>query len=117
MAQGKRLKIGVQMDPIGDIDIVGDTSFALALEAQNRGHALFYYEPDRLSMRDGQVSAAIQSLKLADVKGAHFELGADGYGFARVGRHFNAPRSAFRYAVYFRHAFFRAPTARCFSGQ
>ena len=76
MAQGKRLKIGVQMDPIGDIDIVGDTSFALALEAQNRGHALFYYEPDRLSMRDGQVSAAIQSLKLADVKGAHFELGA-----------------------------------------
>jgi len=76
MAQGKTLKIGVQMDPIGDIDIVGDTSFALALEAQSRGHSLFYYEPDRLSMRDGLVSAAIQSLQLADVAGAHFELGA-----------------------------------------
>jgi glutathione synthase len=75
MSQGKTLKIGVQMDPIGNIDIVGDTSFALALEAQSRGHSLFYYEPDRLSMRDGLVSAAIQSLQLADVTGAHFELG------------------------------------------
>ena len=75
MAHGKALKIAVQMDPIGDIDIVGDTSFALALEAQSRGHSLFYYEPDRLSLRDGLVTAAIQSLKLADVKGAHFELG------------------------------------------
>ena len=36
------LKIAIQMDPIADIDIVGDTTFALALEAQARGHALYY---------------------------------------------------------------------------
>ncbi|CAI8410510.1 MAG: glutathione synthase [PS1 clade bacterium] len=70
------LRVGIQMDPIGEIDISGDTSFALALEAQRRGHELFYYEPDRLAMRDGQVSAAIQPLQVADALGAHFELGA-----------------------------------------
>ena len=70
------LRVGLQMDPIADIDIAGDTSFALALEAQERGHELFYYEPDRLAMRDGTVSAAIQSLKVADKIGAHYELGA-----------------------------------------
>lgn len=69
------LKIAVQMDPIADIDIVGDTTFALALEAQIRGHELFYYEPDRLQMRDGVVRAAVQSLRVADMAGAHFELG------------------------------------------
>ena len=63
------------MDTIGGIDIRGDTSFALALEAQRRGHDLFYYEPDRLAMRDGQVSAAIQPLQVADVVGAHYQLG------------------------------------------
>ncbi len=70
------LKVALQMDPIGAIDITGDTSFALGLEAQARGHELYYYEPDRLAMRDGVVSAALMPLKLADVKGAHFELGA-----------------------------------------
>lgn len=70
------LKVALQMDPIGAIDITGDTSFALGLEAQARGHELYYYEPDRLAMRDGVVSAALQPLKLADVSGAHFQLGA-----------------------------------------
>lgn len=70
------LRVALQMDPIGGIDIRGDTSFALALEAQRRGHELFYYEPDRLAMRDGQVSAAIQPLQVADVVGAHYELDA-----------------------------------------
>ena len=69
------LRVGLQMDPIADIDIVGDTSFALALEAQARGLA-FFYEPDGLAMRDGVVSAAIQPLKVADKIGAHYELGA-----------------------------------------
>lgn len=70
------LRVALQMDPIGGIDIRGDTSFALALEAQRRGHELFYYEPDRLAMRDGQVSSAIQPLQVADVVGSHYELGA-----------------------------------------
>ena len=69
------LRVALQMDPIGGIAIRGDTSFALALEAQRRGHDLFYYEPDRLAMRDGQVSAAIQPLQVADVVGAHYQLG------------------------------------------
>ena len=70
------LRVGLQMDPIAGIDIAGDTSFALALEAQARGHELFFYEPDRLAMRDGAVRAAIQPLKVADRLGAHYELGA-----------------------------------------
>lgn len=70
------LKIAVQMDPIADIDIVGDTTFALALEAQARGHVLYYYTPDALSMLDGVVSARLQPLNVADKAGAHFKLGA-----------------------------------------
>lgn len=70
------LKIAIQMDPIADIDIVGDTTFALGLEAQARGHELFYYEPDMLSMLDGEVSARLAPLRLADIEGAHFQLGA-----------------------------------------
>ncbi|MGC6534699.1 MAG: glutathione synthase [Parvibaculales bacterium] len=75
MPVGKKLKIAVQMDPIADIDIVGDTTFAMALEAQARGHELFYYEPDRLRLRDGVVSAAVQSLAVADKASAHYQLG------------------------------------------
>ncbi len=70
------LRVALQMDPIADIDITGDTSFALGLEAQARGHRLSYYEPDGLALQDGVVSAPLQSLKLVDVAGAHFELGA-----------------------------------------
>ncbi len=69
------LTIAVQMDPIERINIVGDSSFALLLEAQARGHHLHYYTPDRLSMRDGRVSAPIQALTVRDVKGDHFTLG------------------------------------------
>ena len=76
MPVGQKLKIAIQMDPIASIDIVGDTTFAMGLEAQARGHELYYYQPDQLQMRDGQVSAVLQELKLADVQGAHFELGA-----------------------------------------
>ena len=67
-------RVGLQMDQIADIDIVGDTSFACAGSA---GAGMrFFYEPDRLAMRDGAVSAAIQPLKVADKVGAHYELGA-----------------------------------------
>ncbi|MDA9230345.1 glutathione synthase [Alphaproteobacteria bacterium] len=69
------LRVALQMDPISGIDIRGDTSFALALEAQRRGHELTYYEPNRLALRDGDVHAAIQPLRVADIVGAHFELG------------------------------------------
>ncbi|MGA9766026.1 MAG: glutathione synthase, partial [Rhodomicrobium sp.] len=52
-----RLKTGVQMDPIERINISGDSTFALLLEAQKRQHSIFYYTPDKLFMRDGRVFA------------------------------------------------------------
>ena len=71
------LRVAVQMDPIQSIDITGDTSFALALEAQARGHTLFYYEPDRLALVGGRARARMNSLAVKDMRGAHFELGPD----------------------------------------
>lgn len=70
-----RLKVAVQMDPIEAIDIQGDTSFALCLEAQARGHELFYYEPDDMAMHHGRVSARMSPLQLRDQKGDHFTKG------------------------------------------
>lgn len=69
------LTIGVQMDPIEHIDINADSTFALALEAQNRGHGVFYYLPGDLGMRDGRVFAHGHTLRLARKKGAHVEMG------------------------------------------
>jgi glutathione synthase len=68
------LNVAVQMDPIERINIRGDSTFALLLEAQARGHRLSYYTPDRLAMRDGKVSASVQPLKVRDVPGDHFSL-------------------------------------------
>ncbi|CUW43516.1 glutathione synthetase [Brucella vulpis] len=69
------LKVGVQMDHISTVNITGDTTFALSLEAQKRGHELFHYTPDRLSMRDGVVSARVEKMEVRDVKGDHYTLG------------------------------------------
>ena len=71
----KHLSVAVQMDPIEAINITGDSTFALMLEAQARGHALFYYTPHTLSMRDGIVSAVVRSVVVRDVKGDHCTLG------------------------------------------
>ena len=69
------LKVAVQMDPIERINIRGDSTFALLLEAQQRGHALFYYTPDRMALRDGVVFATARPLKVRDIEGDHFTLG------------------------------------------
>lgn len=71
------LDVAVQMDPIERIKIAGDSTFALMLEAQARGHRLHYYTPDRLSMRDGHVFTRAQALTVKDVQGEHFALGAE----------------------------------------
>ena len=55
-----KLNVAVQMDPIERINIRGDSTFALLLEAQSRGHPIAYYPPDRLAQRDGTVFAAVQ---------------------------------------------------------
>jgi len=69
------LNVAVQMDPIERIKIAGDSTFAVLLEAQARGHKLFYYTPDRLSMLDGKVVARVQSLQVRDKDGDYFTLG------------------------------------------
>ncbi len=70
------LDIAVQMDHIATITIAGDTTFALCLEAQRRGHRLFHYTPDRLSMQNGGVFATLEALSVRDEKGSHFTLHA-----------------------------------------
>jgi glutathione synthase len=63
------------MDPIERINIRGDSTFALLLEAQARGHRVSYYTPDQLAFRDGIVSAAVRPLTVRDQAGDHFMLG------------------------------------------
>jgi glutathione synthase len=70
------LTVAIQMDPIDKIDIGGDSTFALALEAQARGHELVYYGPRELTFRDGKVTARVRDLEVRAVKGDHFTLGA-----------------------------------------
>src|SRR6185312_2966674 len=69
------LTVAIQMDPIEKIDINGDSTFALALEAQGRGHELFYYGPREMSWRDGKVTAFLRPLAVKNLKGDHFTLG------------------------------------------
>ena len=68
------LNVAVQMDHIARIVIRGDSTFALMLEAQRRGHKLWHYTPDRLAMRDGRVSARVEPVEVRDEAGNHFTL-------------------------------------------
>ncbi|NLH80225.1 MAG: glutathione synthase [Phyllobacteriaceae bacterium] len=70
------LDVAVQMDHIASIRIAGDSTFALLLEAQARGHRLWHYTPDRLALRDGRVFAGVERLEVRDVPGDHHSLGA-----------------------------------------
>jgi glutathione synthase len=70
-----KLNIAVQMDPIARINIGGDSTFALLLEAQRRGHGISYYTPDRLSLRGEELVAPVQRLTVRDQAGDHFSLG------------------------------------------
>ncbi|KTQ83130.1 glutathione synthetase [Aureimonas ureilytica] len=69
------LKVAVQMDHVSGITIKGDSTFALCLEAERRGHQLFHYTPDRLSLRDGVATARVETLNLVEEQGKHFTLG------------------------------------------
>lgn len=70
-----KLNVAVQMDPIARINIKGDSTFALLLEAQKRGHGLSYYTPDKLSMIGDEIVAPVQLLTVRDEPGDHFTLG------------------------------------------
>jgi glutathione synthase len=68
------LKIAVQMDPIERINIKGDSTFALLLEAQKRGHKLSYYTPDRLALLNGRLFTTVEALSVRDQASDYFTL-------------------------------------------
>ena len=68
------LKIACQMDPIERIDIRGDSTFAILLEAQKRGHDIFYYTPPDLSLNGNRLVARGHSLSVLDKAGDHYKL-------------------------------------------
>ncbi|MEQ9641576.1 MAG: glutathione synthase [Alphaproteobacteria bacterium] len=70
------LAVAIQMDPIEPVDIDADSTFALALEAQERGHALFHYLPSALSFKHGRVIAKARPLSVRHERGNHASLGA-----------------------------------------
>lgn len=69
------LYVALQMDPVEDVSIDGDSTFRLGLEAQARGHRLFQYTVDNLSYREGQVLAHGRQITLRREKGNHVSFG------------------------------------------
>lgn len=69
------LKVAIQMDPIQSVDINGDSTFVLALEAQSRGHKLWHYPASALAFDRGRVLATAEPMEVRREKGNHFTLG------------------------------------------
>src|SRR5579884_445730 len=70
------LRVAVQMDPMERIAIGGDSTFAIMLAAQQRGHRLFHYLPEALSYRDGRVWTQARPVAVQRVEGDHFRFEA-----------------------------------------
>jgi glutathione synthase len=66
------LTVAVQMDPLESVGIAGDSTFALMLSAQVRGHRLFHYSADALTYEDGRVRAMAREVTVQKVQGNHF---------------------------------------------
>ena len=71
------MKVALQMDPIGSVNIDADSTFRLALEAQARGHELFFYTPDRLAFQEGRITARGWPITVQQVHGAHVTFGPE----------------------------------------
>ncbi len=81
------LRVAVQMDPIETINIDGDSSFALMLAAQARGHVLWHYEVRHLVLREGMLKpgaareerlfARARPVTVQRVRGNHYTFGAE----------------------------------------
>ncbi len=76
------LKVAVQMDPIETVDINGDSTFALMLEAQRRGHAMWHYDVRHMSLhegvgesRGGRLMARARPVTVQRVAGGHYRFG------------------------------------------
>lgn len=72
---GSRLKTGVVMDPISGISTYKDSTFAMLLEAQRRGHEIWYMEPHDLTIRDGTAFGHMRTLSVRDNRDDWFTLG------------------------------------------
>src|SRR3954467_11792335 len=69
------LRVAVQMDPLEGINLAGDSTFALMLSAQERGHSLFHYRPEDLSWAEGRLWAGAWPVTVRRVEGSHFRFG------------------------------------------
>ena len=69
------LTVAVQMDPLESISVEGDSSFAIMLTAQARGHRLFHYAPEALSWQDGRLWTQAHPVRVQRVAGDHFAFG------------------------------------------
>lgn len=70
------LRVAVQMDPMESVNINGDSSFALMLAAQKRGHSLYHYDVDTLTYEAGRVRALANRVTVQKVKGDHYTMEA-----------------------------------------
>jgi glutathione synthase len=71
------LKVALQMDPIGSVNIDADSTFRIAVEAQARGHFLFFYTPDKLAFVEGRVVARGFPIELRRELGDHVTYGPE----------------------------------------
>jgi glutathione synthase len=69
------LRVAVQMDPLESISIDGDSTFAIMLGAQARGHLLYHYAAEDLSWADGRLWTMARPVRVQRVKGDHFQAG------------------------------------------
>ena len=69
------LRVAVQMDPLEGINISGDSTFAVMLGAQARGHQLYHYLADALTWQDGRLYAGAHAVSVQAISGDHFRLG------------------------------------------
>src|SRR3954469_11038270 len=69
------LKVAIQMDPVEGINPTGDTTFLMALNAQERGHQLWTYQPENLALEDRRVTARGRKLQVRDLVGDHHSQG------------------------------------------
>jgi len=69
------LRVAVQMDRLEGINIVGDSTFAVMLKAQERGHKLYHYLAEDLTWQDGRLYAGAREVRVKAVAGDHFALG------------------------------------------
>ena len=100
----RKLRIGVVMDPVENINIDKDTTFVLMLEAQRRGHELYFMEVDDLFVRGGATHGRYRRLQLARAT-PHTQLGEFATGsLADFDSGVDAQRPALRHEIFLRHS-------------